>query len=350
MYRVDEFRRRFKGAALITDEKNIYYLTGFTGEGSLVITPSRALIITDFRYVEQCQRQAPETEMSCVQANLTRDDIVKKVLIDEGISELFIEDNVLTVQAYNRLSQKLEGVKLSPIDDTCRKMRVVKSEEELGYIAKALSITCQAFENMLGQLKPGITEKHARAILEHEMALCGSEGNAFDTIVASGANGSLPHAVPSDKIIQSGELFTFDFGATWKGYCADMTRTVAVGNISDDLKKIYDAVYTAHMNALEAVKPGMVCKDLDAIARNYLEDIYPGTFGHSLGHGVGLNIHESPAVSWRSDTVLEPGHVITIEPGVYLPGLGGCRIEDTVFVTQDGYRDVCTVSKQLLVV
>ena len=182
------------------------------------------------------------------------------------------------------------------------------------------------------------------------MRIRGSEGLAFDTIVASGVNGSLPHAVPSDKLLREGELITFDFGAKAGGYCADITRTVAMGAISNELHQIYDAVYSAHMLALNEVKPGVNARNLDALARDYLEKLYPGAFGHSLGHGVGLYIHETPNVSFRSDAVLEPGHVITIEPGVYIKGLGGCRIEDTVIVTESGFEDPFTVSKQLIVV
>lgn len=350
MNRVCEFRKRFQGAALIEDRKNIYYLTGFTGEGCALITENSQIIITDFRYVEQCTRQAPECRLETTSKDVNRESILKSCLSAENINELFVETGIMTVNAYRRLESALEGVKLSDLPGTVGEMRIVKSEEELGFIAKAAKISCLALEETLKQLKPGMTEKYACALLEHEMRLHDSEGLAFDTIVASGVNGSLPHAVPSDKQIQSGELLTFDFGASYGGYCSDCTRTVAIGSIGAELRKIYDSVYTAHMKALEKVKAGMVCKELDSIARDYLEPIYPGAFGHSLGHGVGLNIHEAPTVSQKGETVLVPGHVITIEPGVYIPNLGGCRIEDTVFVTEDGFVDPYTVSKQLIVV
>ena len=350
MFRVTALRQLQSGCMLFDDSKNIYYLSGFTGEGCLLVTPEKAVIITDFRYVEQCERQAPE----CILEQTTREKgravIIKKYLEEAGANEVFVETGVLTVDAFRTLSKGLEGISLNDMPPVLRDMRMVKTDEEIRAICKAAIISCDAFEALIKQLKPGMTEKHACALLEHEMRLRGSEGPAFDTIVASGVNGSLPHAVPSDKAIQSGELVTFDFGATSMGYCSDMTRTIAVGRISYELNKLYDAVYTAHMMALEQVKPGVEAKALDTIAREYLEKRYPGAFGHSLGHGVGLNIHESPAVSTRGDTVLQKGHVITIEPGVYIKGLGGCRIEDTVIVTETGFIDPYTVSKQLIVV
>ena len=350
MYRVDSFRARFQEPALIDDSKNIYYLTGYTGEGCLLITPKSAVIITDFRYIEQCGRQAPECSIEQTRMGVSREDIIKRYIADEKIGELYVETGVLTVNAFRRLENALEGIKLIDLPGVIGDMRIVKEQAELDIISKAAAISCEAFEKMLPQLRPGITEKQARAILEHELNLAGAEGLAFDTIVASGVNGSLPHAIPSDKLLQEGELITFDFGAAYQGYCSDCTRTVAMGKISDELKAVYDTVYSAHLNALAAVKPGAVCKDIDAIARNYIDKLYPDSFGHGLGHGVGINIHEAPTVNMRGETALVPGHVITIEPGVYIPGLGGCRIEDTVYVTENGYYDPYTIPKQLRVV
>ena len=350
MNRIAEFRKRFDGSAMIDDRKNMYYLTGYTGEGCLLITPGDAVIITDFRYVEQCERQAPECRLEQTSKDAGRAAIVKRLLDTEGIKELSVETDVLTVNLFRALQKTLEGIELKDMTSVIADMRMVKDEGEINAICTAARISCEAFEAMLAQLKPGMTEKYACAILEHEFRLHGGEGLAFNTIVASGVNGSLPHAVPSDKPIENGELVTFDFGASWGGYCSDCTRTIAMGKISEELQKIYDAVYTAHHMALEQVKPGVTGKALDAIARDYLEQRYPGAFGHSLGHGVGLYIHEAPSVSTKGETVLRKGHVITIEPGVYLKGIGGCRIEDTVILTENGYMDPYTISKQLIVV
>ena len=350
MYRIDEFRKRLSGCAMFDSRKNMYYLTGYTGEGCLLVTPNKAVIITDFRYVEQCERQAPECTLERTGGGVSREDIVKRYLAEENAKELYVETGVLTVGTFRHIERQLEGVKLLDMPGVIGEMRVIKSQDEIDNICKAAKISCEAFEALLKVIKPGMTEKYVCAVLEHEMRLRGSEGPAFDTIVASGVNGSLPHAVPSDKVIESGEMVTFDFGATCNGYCSDMTRTIAVGKLSKELSDIYDAVYTAHMMAIKEVRPGFITRDLDKIARDYLEKLYPGAFGHSLGHGVGLNIHEGPGVNMREETPLVKGHVITIEPGVYLKGIGGCRIEDTVIVTEDGYTDPYTVSKQLIVV
>ena len=350
MNRVAELRKRLAGNILIDNRKNMFYLTGYTGEGCLLVTPRSSVIITDFRYIEQAERQSPECAIERTSLSVTREEIVKRLLDETGEKELYAETGVLTVNAFRKLESALDGVKLLDMPDVILEMRAVKDQTELDCITKAAKISCEAFEALLGQLKAGMTEKYAAAILEHEMRLRGSAGPAFNTIVASGVNGSLPHAVPSDKVIENGDLVTFDFGASFGGYCSDMTRTVAVGKPDGQLTDIYNAVYTAHMTSLAAVSAGKTGKEVDAIARTYLDKLYPGAFGHSLGHGVGLDVHEAPSLSLRGDTVLTQGHVVTVEPGVYLPGVGGCRIEDTVFVTENGFVDPYTVSKQLIVV
>ena len=350
MNRIAELRKRLQGNILIDNRKNMFYLTGYTGEGCLLVTPERSVIITDFRYIEQAERQSPECEIERTSLNCTREEIVKRLLFDEGAKELYVETGILTVVAFRKLESALNGVKLLDMPGTILEMRAVKDQSEIDCICKAAAISCEAFEALLGQLKAGMTEKYAAAILEHEMRLRGSAGPAFNTIVASGVNGSLPHAVPSDKVIENGDLVTFDFGASFGGYCSDMTRTVAVGKPNQELTDIYNAVYAAHMTSLAAVSTGKTGKEIDAVARDYLEKLYPGAFGHSLGHGVGLDVHEAPSLSMKGETVLVKGHVVTVEPGVYIPHVGGCRIEDTVILTETGFIDPYTVSKQLIVV
>ncbi len=350
MDRVAELRKRLAGYILIDNRKNMFYLTGYTGEGCLLVTPEKSVIITDFRYIEQAERQSPLCKIERTSLSLTREEILSRLLSEENAKELYVETGILTVNAFRKLESALDGVKLIDMPDIVLEMRAVKDRAEIDMICKAAAISCQAFEALLGQLQAGMTEKYAAALLEHEMRLRGSAGPAFDTIVASGVNGSLPHAVPSDKIIEKGDLVTFDFGASFGGYCSDMTRTVAVGQPDGKLTDIYNAVYNAHMDSLAQVKPGKTGKEIDAVARNYLESLYPDAFGHSLGHGVGLDIHEAPSLSLRGDTVLVKGHVVTVEPGVYIPDFGGCRIEDTVMLTEDGFIDPYTVSKQLIVV
>ena len=350
MNRVAEFRKHVSGFCMFDDRINMFYLTGYTGEGCVLITPDQAVIITDSRYTEAAERQCPECVVEMTGGGVGRCEIVKRYLAKAGAKQLYVETGVLSVAAFRGIEKALEGIELLDRPGVVGQMRFVKSEDEIKAICKAAYISCQGFEAMLRQIKPGMTEKYVCAILEHEMRLAGGEGLAFDTIVASGVNGSLPHAVPSDKPIMEGELVTFDFGAKYGQYCSDMTRTIAVGHISEELENMYNAVYTAHMMALEAVKPGENTRNLDIMARKYLDERYPGAFGHSLGHGVGLFIHEGPGVNYREDNILQKGHVITIEPGVYLKGVGGVRIEDTVILTDTGFIDPYTVSKQLIVV
>ena len=238
-----------------------------------------------------------------------------------------------------------EFINSAPVIDG---VRLIKDAGEIDCVCRAGEIASRAFDRLLEQLRPGMTEKQAQILLDYEMLNLGSEGRAFDTIAAAGVNGSLPHAIPSDYVIREGDLLTLDFGATVGGYCSDVTRTVAFGRVSPELRAIYDLVYDAHMAALEAVRPGAMCGDVDRIARDMIDGRYSGAFGHSLGHGVGLFIHEQPRVAKGSQTVLESGHVITIEPGVYIPGLGGCRIEDTVILTDDGFIDPITSPKQFI--
>lgn len=350
MNRIEALRSRGISCALYDDPINIRYLTGYTGEGSLLVLPDRAVIITDFRYVEQAQRQSPFCDLERVGADRGANAILAEALAKAGLHELAIEENIGTVSRLRAMEKALPGVHLTALPETVLEMRTVKDEGELDCIRKALAISCQAFDDLLGVIHAGMTEKRACAELNHFMNLRGSEGNAFDTIVASGVNGSLPHAVPSDKVIEKGDLVTFDFGAKFGGYCADMTRTIAIGEISSELHAIYDAVLEAQLTSEAAVKPGAVCRDIDKIARDQLDAKYPGAFGHSLGHGVGLFIHELPRLSFRSETILQKGHVVTVEPGVYVPGVGGCRIEDTVIVTEDGFENPVTTPKQLIVV
>ena len=348
MNRIADFRRKFAGCALINSRVNMQYLTGYTGEGAILLLPQSTVILTDFRYIEQAERQSPFAVVSRTTPEARTNAQIKKLMDEAGEKTLYVETDELTAKQYKTLEADLPGISLEELPDVIMELRTVKSLDEWNLIAKAAEISCAAFMDLMGVLHAGMTEKQARAELEYFMLKRGSEGPAFDTIVASGVNGSLPHAVPSDKVIEKGELVTFDFGASFGGYCSDMTRTVAIGEISSELHAIYDAVLEAQLAALKAIKPGVVCKDVDKIARDYLDARYPGAFGHSLGHGVGLQIHERPNLSYRCDKVLEPGHVVTDEPGVYIPGVGGCRIEDTVFVTEGGHINPYTAPKQLI--
>ena len=335
-------------AALVHRPENIRYLTGFTGEGCAFVCADETVIVTDFRYVEQAGRQAPGLRVVSTDARHPEKERARELTDAHGVKALAVESDYLSYDAHEALRKPLPFVELRSLDGIPEKLRETKDAGEIESICRAAEIASRSFVNILERIHPGMTEKQVQILLDYEMLALGSEAVAFDTIAAAGANGSLPHAIPSDYKIQPGDLLTLDFGAKVNGYCSDLTRTVAFGKVSPELRDIYDLVYDAHMAALKAVKPGAVCGDLDAIARERIDARYPGAFGHSLGHGVGLFIHEQPRLASGSQTVLRPGHVVTIEPGVYIPGLGGCRIEDTAIVTADGYLDPVTAPKQFI--
>lgn len=335
-------------AALIHRPENIRYLSGYAGEGSLFISKGVRAILTDFRYIEQAGRQAPGWTVEQTTSERRAFAIARELASKIGAKTLRVETDYLTHDDYVALSEVLEGVTLEPMAALPEKLRQIKDEDEIACIREASRIASQAFINILPRLHAGMTEIDAKIELEFEMLRLGSEGPAFDTIAAAGVNGSLPHAVPSNHVIAEGEMLTLDFGATYKGYLSDITRTVAFGKLSPELKAIYDTVHDAQQLALDEIGPGKRCCDIDRVARDYIDARYPGAFGHSLGHGVGLYIHEQPRVSFNDATVLLPGHVVTVEPGVYIPGVGGCRIEDTVIMTSDGYVNAMHAPKHLI--
>jgi len=335
-------------AALLHNASNIFYLSGYTGEGLLLVIPGGSAVITDFRYVEAAQKQCPGFAVHAIRAGVSHVQIAYELLQQAGITHLAIEDNVITVRAMRDMEKAMPGMNFVPLDFKPEQLRQVKDEDELSRIEHACDITCQAFEFICGFIAPGRTEREVQLALDYKMLQLGAQGLAFDTIVASGENGSLPHAVPGDRVIQEGDMVTIDFGARVDGYDADMTRTVAVGQPSEKMRKIYEIVLRAQETAQAAIAPGMKCSDIDKIARDIIAEAgYGECFGHSTGHGVGIDIHEEPRVSSRSDQVLVPGNIITVEPGIYVPGLGGVRIENTCAVTETGGRALCGASKEL---
>ncbi len=345
---VEMLKARGFDAALIHRPENVRYLTGFTGEGSVFVCGDEVAVITDFRYVEQLSRQAPQAKLMQTMAGHRETDCALELTDSCGVKKLAVETDYLSYDGFEALQAKLPFVQLTSLNGLVEELRLVKDASEIESIRRSAAIASRAFENILGKIHAGMTERQVQIMLDYEMLSLGSEGNAFDTIAAAGVNGSLPHAIPSTHVIQNGEMLTLDFGAKVNGYCSDMTRTVAFGKISPQLKEIYDLVYEAHMASLQAVRPGVSCGALDKIARDMIDARFPGAFGHSLGHGVGLFIHEQPRVASGCETVLVPGYVITIEPGVYIPGIGGCRIEDMAILTSEGYIDPVTAPKQLI--
>ena len=340
-------------AALITNEVNIGYFTGFFhSEGALLVTQESAVLFVDFRYFEAAQQKAQGCKVVCFQR---LSESLLQQLTAEAVACVYAEANYMTVNRFDFYQKKLGEQTISLIadgrlDTHIGNIRIIKDQSELDKIAKAQSIAEQAYLEMLNYLKPGVSERALAARLEYEMKLRGAEDISFDLITITGKKTSLPHGVPSDALVREGDFFTCDFGAVYEGYHSDTTRTVAVGSATDEMKQIYAVVLRAQLAALKAIRPGVKCSDVDKTARDIIKsEGYGDCFGHSTGHGVGLDIHELPFVSTRGDMLLREGMVITDEPGIYLPNRFGVRIEDMVCVTENGCHNFVTLPKELLI-
>ncbi|MBE5787704.1 MAG: aminopeptidase P family protein [Clostridiales bacterium] len=337
-------------AILIHKPSNIYYLSGYTGEGLLAAGHGFQAIITDFRYTEQAENQAPGFQVQMIEKGVGHADLAARLYAEHGVTTIYYEDDEVTMRAFDGLKKAMPEITFVSLKNAPEKCRRIKDEKELSFIEEACNISCKAFEAVLPKVKPGMTEKQIQILLDFTMLEMGADGLAFDTIVASGENGSLPHAIPGPRKIQAGDMITFDFGAKKHGYCADMTRTVAIGNPKPEMLRIYETVLRAQEECEAALAPGKICKDIDSIARKIIDDAgYQGRFGHGLGHAVGIDIHEDPRLSQFCTDPLEVGHVVTVEPGVYIPGLGGVRIENTCAITENGGRTLVHAQKALLI-
>lgn len=354
--RIDQLRAAFDDAGidglLVTGGTNRRYMTGFTGSaGMALITREEALFLTDFRYVEQAAQQAPAYTL--VQYDHPYKTLHERLARYNG-RRIGFESQHVTVDQFESIQNPGEGdaaqVEWVPVKGLVEELRGRKSDAELALMQTAIDIADKAFSYIIEQMRPGVTEKEIAWKLEVFMREQGAEALSFPSIVASGVNGALPHARPTDKPLAAGEFVTLDFGCVWKGYCSDMTRTVFIGEPTDEDKAWYELVLRAQRAGVEAVKPGVVAKDVDAVARKIIAEAgYGDNFGHGLGHGIGLDVHEEiPRLSTRGTVVLEPRMVASVEPGVYLPGRGGIRIEDLVVVTEDGCRILTNSPKQLL--
>jgi Xaa-Pro aminopeptidase len=327
---------------------NIRYLTGFTGsDGALVLGRDNGWFLTDSRYTTQASIEVKGVEV--LEYRLKKDGIAA-LLTAESINKSGFEAEHTTVSFAQMLGKELPDVELVTIGSELDDLRIIKCVDELRLLADSAAIASQALLGIMELVRPGVRERDIALELEFAMKRGGAEEKSFDFIVASGARGALPHGKASDKVIRSGELVTIDFGAVYGGYCSDETVTLALGNPDNRQREIYSIVKDAHDKALEAVRPGIALKELDGIARKYIEEKgYSNYFGHGLGHGVGLEVHEKPSVSFRSEQIAEEGMVFTIEPGIYIPDWGGVRIEDTVAVTRDGWQMLTGVPKELMV-
>ncbi|MTI79985.1 MAG: aminopeptidase P family protein [Firmicutes bacterium] len=335
-------------AMLVNKPENRRYLSGFTGTaGSLMIDNNKAYLFTDFRYVEQAKEQSPD--FTLVQIGNDYYQKVLHLLQQRGLKKIGFETDFVTHESFAKLQQELSGIQLFPVKNITEELRLVKDMEEQQLLQKAVDIVDQAWSEILSIAKPGMTEEKLALELEFIMRRKGAEGRAFDFIVASGERGALPHGVASQKEMKPGELVTIDCGAVYNGYHSDMTRNFMLGKPNQKQQDIYNIVLEAQMAGVEAVRPGVPAATVDLAARNVIERHgYAQNFGHGTGHGVGLAIHEGPRVSFNEQLVLQPGMVLTIEPGIYLPGWGGVRIEDIVLVTESGGRVLTKTPKNQL--
>jgi len=333
-------------AVLITKPENIRYISGFTGtSGMVVVTHKSAWFLTDFRYKDQAVTQCKGFEILLH----TPEKTVYNVLNELGLVTLAFEDEHMTVNQFKTFDNEMEKTEFVPIDQLIEGLRIQKTEEEVAMIRKSAAITDAAFDHILTYIEPGKKEIEVALELEMFMKRQGASAISFDIIVASGHRSSLPHGRASEKVIESGDFVTMDFGCVYNGYCSDMTRTIVMGEATDKQKKIYETVLKAQEAALSAIKPGIAGKDADKVARDIITDEgYGEYFGHGLGHGVGLEVHEAPRLAPIGEKILEKNMVVTDEPGIYIPEFGGVRIEDLIVVTEDGCERLSTSPKHLI--
>lgn len=351
--RIEKIQEFLKGdeAAIITSAENRFYFLGFkSSAGVLLITSKGAFFLIDFRYFEKAKETIKGADVIlCERLYPQLCEILKK----EEIKKVLPETEVVTLAGSKRLEKELDGFEIVFQNDLSRnisQMRQIKNEKEIEFIEKAQSITDKAFEFILNEIKSGVTEKDIALKLEFFMRKAGSDGIAFDIIAVSGKNSSLPHGVPTEKLIEMGDFLTLDFGARWGGYCSDMTRTVAIGGVTEKQELVYNTVLKAQEEALMAIKPQVSCMEIDKKARDIINNAgFEGCFGHGLGHSLGLEIHENPACNTRDNTPLKAGMLMTVEPGIYLENEFGVRIEDLVLVTDNGNRNLTKSPKNLII-
>lgn len=339
-------------AALVHFDKSRRYFTHFpSSDGVIFFTSQKAYLLVDFRYAEAAEKKAVNCEVIMF---TSLNDTLKELILKHGVKEIYLEQETLTVSQAKRFEKvfaeaSAKAVLDETLDNAVRNLRMIKDDEEVSKLEASQAITDAAFSHILNYIREGVSERDIALEIEFFMRKQGAEAVAFELIVAAGANGSMCHAVPSEYKVQKGDFITMDTGALLDGYHSDMTRTVALGQVSEEQRIVYDKVLEAHMAAFDAVKPGVPCCDIDKIARDIIEKDYPERFGHGLGHGVGFEIHEEPRFSKYDSTPCEAGMVITDEPGIYLPGKFGVRIEDMLLVTSTGCRSLTKSPKELII-
>jgi Xaa-Pro aminopeptidase len=336
-------------AMLVSDPTNVGWLTGFSGSyGRVIVTPRDAVFITDSRYKLAAKEQVHGMPVETFASPVDGDEFIRDKAGQIGVTALGFEAATTTYSQWERLAQKLDGIALTPVDDLLGGLRMVKAPDEIEKVRHACGIADATFSHIMGRIQPGITEYDLSLEIEFYIRRQGAQ-LAFPPIVVSGERSARPHGVPSEKRLDVGDFVTMDFGARYEGYNSDITRTVVVGEASDRHRRVYGAVLEAQLAALEALRPGKLCRDVDKVARDVLAGHgLAEYFGHGLGHGLGSIVHDSGRLSPTSDQTVEPGQIWTIEPGVYIPGFGGVRIEDDVVVTATGIDILTHSTKELL--
>ncbi|MEA5050440.1 MAG: aminopeptidase P family protein [Oscillospiraceae bacterium] len=351
MTRIEKLREKLPQgmSALVMSEFNRQYLSGIASDiGFVLVTPAHARLIVDFRYIEVARKNAFGVEVVLMEDPYAQ---LAALLADEHVKEVAIEEQT-TLGELATLEERVPGVSFAAkkeLSDALRALRAVKEPAEIEKIKAAQKITDTAFSHILGFIEPGMTERRIAAELEYQMRLAGADGVAFPTICVTGKKTSLPHGEPGEDIVRRGDFLTMDFGAKKDGYCSDMTRTVGIGAVSEEQRRVYETVLGAHLACIDAAKPGMTGVELDRIARDMIDEAgYKGCFGHGLGHSLGLEIHEEPRASVKCEQVMREDVIMTVEPGIYLENKFGVRIENMIRFTKDGCENLTGSPRELI--
>ena len=335
-------------ALVLTSEVNRRYATGFhSTAGAVYLSAKQAVFYTDFRYVEAARAAVTDYEVREIGVGRSYTTAINELIEQDDVRTVALEDETLTHAEYTRWATALHATAMR-LEDSVVRLRVIKEDDEVGKIVAAQRIAEQAFEEVMNDIRVGVTEKEIAARLTYLMLHYGAENMSFDPIVVSGANSSKPHGVPTEKQIEAGDFVTMDFGCIVDGYCSDMTRTVAVGHVTEEMQRVYDIVLDAQLAGIACCKAGVSGREVDGAARRVIEAAgYGDAFGHGFGHGVGLEIHEAPTASSRSEALLPAGSILTAEPGIYLTGKFGVRTEDMLYVIEDGCINLTEAPKTL---
>ncbi len=340
------------GCIIESDINRKYFLNFSSTAGTLIITKEKSFFIIDFRYIEKAKREIKNCEI-ILQENLYLQ--ILEILKKENISNIVIESYSMTISKYQKYKEIFDKNNINiditnKFNDIIKNMRSSKSEEEIEYMKHAQKIAEKGLDHILKFIKIGVSEKEIALELEFYLKKYGAEGLSFPIIAASGKNSSSPHAVPTDKKVENGDFIILDFGVIYKNYCSDMTRTIGIGEISKEQDMVYNIVLESQIRAIKAISSGVSCKLIDNIAREYIyQQGYEGKFGHGLGHSIGIEVHESPFFNSKSEDILSENTVMTVEPGIYLEGKFGVRIEDMVIAKPDGYEIITNAKKTLII-